>query len=75
MNQQFDAIYDNGVFRPLVPLSLPNHAHVKLTISDSHSKVAVITPRDEWERRLLDMAKDCGVTISDSALSSNALYE
>jgi predicted DNA-binding antitoxin AbrB/MazE fold protein len=32
MSQQIDAIYDNGVFKPLVPLSLPDKSQVKLTI-------------------------------------------
>ena len=34
-----------------------------------------IQPRDDWERRLLDAASDCGVSLSDSALSSEGLYE
>ena len=32
-------------------------------------------PRDEWERRLLGLAKDCGVSLPDSAVSREALYE
>lgn len=32
MSQQIDAIYDNGVLKPLVPLSLPDKARVKLTV-------------------------------------------
>ena len=28
-----------------------------------------LEPRDEWERRLLGLAKDCGVSLSDEALS------
>jgi predicted DNA-binding antitoxin AbrB/MazE fold protein len=32
MSQQIDAIYDNGVFRPLMPLALPDKSHVKLTV-------------------------------------------
>lgn len=32
-------------------------------------------PRDEWERGLLDAAKDCGVSPPDSALSSEGLYD
>ena len=34
-----------------------------------------IQPRDEWERRLLGLAKDCGVSLSDEALSREELYE
>jgi hypothetical protein len=32
-------------------------------------------PRDEWERRLLEAASDCGVSLSNEALSSEGLYE
>jgi len=32
-------------------------------------------PRDEWEQRLRRIATDCGVSLSDSALSSEGLYQ
>jgi predicted transcriptional regulator len=32
-------------------------------------------PRDEWERGLLEAATDCGVSLSNEALSSEGLYE
>jgi len=32
MSQQIDAIYDNGVLKPLVPLALPDKARVRLTV-------------------------------------------
>jgi hypothetical protein len=34
-----------------------------------------VQPRDEWERRLLGLAKDCGVSLSDEALSREAMYD
>jgi hypothetical protein len=36
---------------------------------------AALRPRDEWERGLLAAARDCGVSLPDSALSSEALYD
>ena len=36
---------------------------------------AALQPRDEWERGLLAAARDCGVSLPDSALSSEGLYE
>jgi hypothetical protein len=36
---------------------------------------AALQPRDEWERGLLATARDCGVSLPDSALSSEALYD
>ncbi len=32
-------------------------------------------PADEWERRLLAAASDCGVSLSDEALSREAMYD
>jgi predicted DNA-binding antitoxin AbrB/MazE fold protein len=45
MSQQIDAIYDNGLFRPLEPLALPDQSRVKLTVeaespSDPADKLA-----------------------------------
>jgi hypothetical protein len=34
-----------------------------------------VQPQDEWERRLLGLAKDCGVSLSDASLSREAIYE
>jgi hypothetical protein len=34
-----------------------------------------VRPQDEWERRLLGAATDCGVSLPHSALSSDGLYE
>jgi len=83
MSDQVDAIYDGGVLKPVVPLSLPDKIRVKLTIDadrvsssgDGQRISEVIEPRDEWERQLLGIAKDCGVSLPDSAVSSDQLYE
>jgi hypothetical protein len=32
-------------------------------------------PRDEWERRLLAIATDCGTSLSNEAVSSEGIYE
>ena len=34
-----------------------------------------LEPQDDWERRLFDAAVDCGVSVPDSALGSDGLYE
>lgn len=36
---------------------------------------AVLVPRDEWERELLALAIDCGVSLSNEALSREQLYD
>ena len=37
--------------------------------------ISQLQPRDDWERRLLGVARDCGVSLPDSAVSSEGLYE
>ena len=34
-----------------------------------------IEPRDEWEQHLIDVASDFGVSLPNSALSSDGIYE
>jgi hypothetical protein len=34
-----------------------------------------IQPLDEWERRLLGLAKNCGLSLPDEAISREELYE
>jgi hypothetical protein len=36
---------------------------------------ALVPPRDEWERRLRSAATDCGVSLSNEAVSSEGLYD
>jgi len=45
MSYEVDAIYDNGILKPLAPLALPDQARVTLTISapaspDASEKIA-----------------------------------
>lgn len=37
--------------------------------------IVPLEPRDDWERNLFGAALDCGVSVPDSALSSDGLYE
>ena len=39
------------------------------------SAASSLQPRDEWEQGLLAAARDCGVSLPDSALSSEGLYD
>ena len=38
-------------------------------------KSPALQPRDDWERQLLGLAKDCGITLPHWALGSEGLYE
>jgi hypothetical protein len=35
----------------------------------------LVEPGDEWERKLFGAAIDCGLSVPDSALSSEGLYD
>ncbi|HTU17967.1 MAG TPA: hypothetical protein VMG10_07880 [Gemmataceae bacterium] len=37
--------------------------------------MAELLPRDEWERGLRALATDCGVSLSNEALSREELYD
>ena len=37
--------------------------------------MAELLPRDEWERGLLELARDCGVSLSNWAVSSEGIYD
>ena len=39
------------------------------------AKASPIEPQDEWERQLFQSVTDCGVSLPDSALTSEGLYE
>jgi predicted DNA-binding antitoxin AbrB/MazE fold protein len=79
MSETVDAIYGGGVFKPLVPLQLPEGARVTLTVGTApisgSASVGTFEPRDDWERRLQSAAIDCGVSLPDTALASDALYD
>lgn len=35
----------------------------------------LLEPRDEWERQLREAASDCGVSLSNEALSREEMYD
>lgn len=49
MQKTFEAIYENGVLRPLAPLSLANAQHVQVTIVDVDTDIASYFDAREWE--------------------------
>jgi predicted DNA-binding antitoxin AbrB/MazE fold protein len=73
MTLQFDAIFDNGVFKPFIPVSLPDKTRVTIHVESKQIGATTLEPRDEWEHRLLCLAKDCGVSLSDAVFGSEGL--
>ena len=47
----------------------------RITPEEAKERMRSFVPRDEWERRLLAIGTDCGVSLSDEALSSEGLYD
>jgi len=45
------------------------------TLRQQFLAAIVPQPRDDWERGLLAAARDCGVSLPDSAVSSEGLYD
>jgi predicted DNA-binding antitoxin AbrB/MazE fold protein len=56
MSTHWEAVYENGVFRPLQPVQLPEHRRVIVTIDDettspvtSTDQVHFVLPPDRWQ--------------------------
>ncbi len=77
--QQAEALERDATTPPRVVNPRTNERFVLLHVEEYErlkgDDGALPTPRDEWERRLLGLAKDCGVSLSDQAVSREALYE
>jgi predicted DNA-binding antitoxin AbrB/MazE fold protein len=61
MRQEFDAIYENGLLRPLVPLNIPDQERVSVTVETDNC--------DDWldrdALRLADAEGDPTVSLQD----------
>lgn len=54
------------------PQSLPEGAKVWVEVIAAKT---LLEPRDDWERRVRGIARDCGVSLSNEVVSSEALYD
>ena len=55
MTTAVEAIYENGVLRPLQPLALPEHAHVRLSVETLPDDADRATWLAQSERRLREV--------------------
>jgi predicted DNA-binding antitoxin AbrB/MazE fold protein len=55
---QLPAIYEGGVFRPLAPLNLPEHARVTLNVSPNIQGPGTILTDSEFDRQLAELCAD-----------------
>ena len=70
MQKTFEAVYENGVLRPLEKLAISNMQHVLVTISDvpaTAADVAGYFEPEEWEAARHD---DIGLDEARRALAS-----
>ena len=60
MARQLEAIYEQGVLRPLEPLTLPEHQRVRLTIDEKASPSSSLStqPRNERAAELKWLANE-----------------
>ena len=71
------------VERTLVPAATPAEAVAsdevpaprRITPEEAAERMNNFVPRDEFERLLVSLGKDCGVSLSDEALSSEGIYD
>jgi predicted DNA-binding antitoxin AbrB/MazE fold protein len=54
MSQQIDAIYDKGILRPLLPVSLPEKSHVRITVTPASEAGAIDSRHKTNDRETTD---------------------
>jgi hypothetical protein len=80
MTQTITADFDGKVLVPDGPVELPTGRRlvVRVELADEPRVAGPVTPpipADEWERKLFETASDCGVSLSDDAVSREAMYD
>ena len=76
-------IVSNGVVVLPEGISFPEGTQVEVTPRELTRQenaplsptMSSLQPRDEWERLLLSAASDCGVALSNEALSREEMYD
>jgi predicted DNA-binding antitoxin AbrB/MazE fold protein len=82
MTKNIDAVYENGVFRPLEPIDMAENQKVTLTItngSPNNTDVQDFIPpqfatRDEWQHAIGSWAKSHARTGADADWSRENIY-
>jgi len=75
MNQSIQAIYENGVLRPLAPLDLPENKIVEIEVRDisetDYNKEKWLKDFDEWMNSLDPNTPN----LTDEQISRESIYE
>ncbi|HXG09054.1 MAG TPA: antitoxin family protein [Gemmataceae bacterium] len=56
MSIQVEAVYENGVFRPLQPVDLPEHQRVTVTVVPAAVAAPHRMTQEEWRQFILSTA-------------------
>jgi hypothetical protein len=54
---------------------IATHDFAAAIIAKHLAKKSTFVPRDEWERGLAEIAHDCGVSLTNEAVSSDGIYD
>jgi predicted DNA-binding antitoxin AbrB/MazE fold protein len=65
MSQEFDAIYENGVFRPLKPVGFREHEIVSISVTPSSDDAASLAVATEQRAALLSSATKMEAIVED----------
>lgn len=75
MSQQIQAIYENGILRPLAPLDLPENSIVEIDVRDINKngadKEEWLKDFDEWMQSLDQNTPN----LTDQQISRESIYE
>lgn len=68
MSQPIDAIYENGVLKPLQPLNLPEHAQVKVTVQTAAEE-------NEYQAQLDDLKQTLTIAEEQSTRGQTGTFD
>ena len=71
MREKITAIYEKGVLRPLVPLSLPEHTRVHIQIV----KASATSTKEEARRHVRQVLLDAGVIQPHPPIEATSVSE
>jgi len=75
MNEHIQAIYENGVLRPLAPLDLPEQSIVEIKLRDKTENGA---NKEEWLREFEEWMESLDPNtpvLTDEQISRQSIYE
>ena len=74
MNQSIQAIYENGILRPLAPLDLPENSVVEIDVRDVSKKDS---DKEKWQEfdEWMNSLDPNTPNLTDEQISRESIYE